>query len=287
MYKSILLILSIFFISCSNTKNKSTENIANTKKIDTLKYSYRGFNNGLILNLLSNENFEYQEYFYGCLGGGERKKVFGTYKFDKTNLTLIPSKIKLITYPMVRNDKPDTLKIDYGVDSLKIKTQYTIITWGNANYVLTEQFDVGWNTDKKNDYMRFSENYNSGAEPERSGRYLKDRQKDTLNVPLDLNQIPKKWRKLFLKNPLSAKIISSSKKIISGENGEFIYWILEIDKGTKDNVSKGMIFQTESGDCFFEIDSIGVNRSFTKAFPYMCSDENDLSIGAVFQTKWE
>ncbi|RBW62304.1 hypothetical protein DS884_01520 [Tenacibaculum sp. E3R01] len=287
MIKYIIFILSISFFGCSDIKNDSAKILINTEQIDTLKYSYSGFNNGLNLNLLSNGNFEYQEFVYGCTGGGENKKVTGKYKIDSSFLKLIPSKIKLLTYPMEFDGETETLETKYGIDSLKIKTEFNIVKWGNSSYLLSEQFDLGWSIEEKNDFIRFSENFNSGYEPSNSGRYLKNQQKDSLNKPLDLKQIPRKWRELFLISPLSVKIVKSTKKNRFSEGENQTYWILEIDKGKKDKVTKGMTFQTENGDAFFEIDSVRQNKSFSKAYNYNYSDEKYFNIGTVYQTKWK
>lgn len=287
MTKYIIFILLICVLGCSNNKNDSVKSATNIEKIDTLKYSYSGFNNGLRLNLLSNGDFEYQKYVYGCTGGGENKTVIGKYKIDSSHLNLIPSKIKLLTYPMESDGETVSLETKYGIDSLKIKTIFSIVKWGNSSYLLSEQFDLDWSIEEKNDFIRFSENYNSGYEPLDSGRYLKNEQTDSLNRPLDLKQIPKKWRELFLQKPLSTKIIKATKKKRFSEGENQTYWIIEIDKGKKDKVSKGMSFQTETGDAFFEIDSVGQNKSYSKAFNYNYSDEKDLALGTIYQTKWE
>src|SRR5690606_8592371 len=124
--KYIIIFISILIFSCSKYNSKSNNEKSNALNIDTLRYSYDGFNNGLRLDLLSDGRFMSEYYFFSCLGGGERKKVFGMYKLDSINLTLVPERIEFIEYPAEMKLKPKTTKMKYGVDSLKIKTEFKI-----------------------------------------------------------------------------------------------------------------------------------------------------------------
>ncbi len=71
-YIQILILFLIF--SCSNNKTKSNDKEFDTQNIDTLRYAYNGFNNGLQLDLLSDGRFINENYLFSCFGGGERKK---------------------------------------------------------------------------------------------------------------------------------------------------------------------------------------------------------------------
>ena len=203
-YNYILILLLIF--SCSNNKTKSNNEKNIIKDIDTLKFSYNGFNNGLQLDLLSDGSFINENYLFSCFGGGKRKKVFGTYKIDSLKLTLNPERIEFIEYPEDMELKPKTTKIKYGIDSLKIKTEFQVVKWENKKYLLSNFYDYGWSLDKENDYIRFADYLNSGLEPKSSGMYLVTEIKDTIKTEFDLKQIPEKWQGYFLKEPVSAKI---------------------------------------------------------------------------------
>lgn len=124
--KYITILILFLLYSCSNNKESSNTKIVH-QNIDTLSYKYHGFNNGLQLDLLSNGRFINENYLFSCTGGGERKKVFGTYKIDSSTLKLIPEKIEFIEYPMDRESKPVKTILNYGIDSLKIKTEFQII----------------------------------------------------------------------------------------------------------------------------------------------------------------
>lgn len=288
MNRHIIIILSIFIISCSNNKSSPKELL--TKKIDTLKYSYSGFNNGFELLLFSNEKFEFIDYVYGCTGGGRNKKVLGKYIIDSNKLTLIPENIELLITPFDSFEfEGNTKKIEtkYGPDSLKIKTKYDLINWGEYKYLLSEEFSL-IGKEHINDYHRFSKNYNSGYEPKNSGQYLKmvSKKMDTTTKELDLNSLPLKWRDLFLSEP----IISQVNKIIittSKRDNELKIWKVRINKGVKDNVRKGMKFTDESDNFSVKIDSVGEKNSFGLAYVYDFEDNINIKKGSELRTKWK
>ena len=215
--KYIQIIILFLIFSCTNNNSKSIEKGLDLQKIDTLTYKYNGFNYGLKLDLLSNGYFISENYIFSCFGGGERKKVYGTYKMDNQNLTLNPERIELIEYPEDLTSNAKTTKIKYGTNSLKIKTKFQMVTWENNQYLLSEHFDFQWNAEEENDYIRFANCLNNGLEPEISGVYLANKTNDTITSKFDVKQIPEKWQRFFLNEPVSAKI-KSIKRIEDPKN---------------------------------------------------------------------
>ena len=204
--KYIQIVILILIFSYSNNKSKSNDKVFDTRNIDTLRYSYHGFNNGLQLDLLSDGSFINENYLFSCFGGGEIKKVYGTYKIYGLRLTLYPERIELYEYPENMKLKPKTTKTKYGIDSLKIKSEFQVVKWENNKYLLSDYFDYGWNLNKENDYMRFADYINCGLEPETSGMYLVNKTSDSITSEFDLKQIPEIWQSYFLREPVSAKI---------------------------------------------------------------------------------
>ncbi len=282
-YINILLLFLIF--SCSNNKTKSNDEKNVMQNIDTLRYSYSGFNNGLRLDLLSDGRFINENYLFSCFGGGERKRVFGTYKMDSINLTLIPEKIELIEYPEKMELKPTKTQIKYGIDSLKIKTEFKVLNWETNKYLLSEFYDFGWSTDKENDFIRFADYVNNGFEPETSGMYLSKRSKDSVKSEFNIKKIPEKWQKYFLKEPITAKI-KSLKKITNPNDKEYFWWEIELDKGSKDGMNKRLSMNTEDDMIFFDIDSVLNNRSFGKYYMPDFTTEK-YPIGTELRTRWK
>ena len=282
-YIKILIIFLIY--SCSNDKRNSNSEKNVSQNIDTLRYSYRGFNNGLRLDLLSDGRFINEHYLFSCFGGGERKKAFGTYKMDSINLTLMPDKIELIEYPEDMELKPTKTQIDYGIDSLKIKTEFRVLNWETNQYLLSESFDFGWSTNKENDFIRFADYVNIGFEPETSGMYLSKRSKDSIKSEFDINKIPEKWRKHFLKEPVTAKI-QGLKKITDPNDEEHFWWEITLDKGSNNGMNKRLSMTTEDDMIFFDIDSVSNNKSFGKYYMPDFTAEK-YPIGTELRTKWK
>ena len=277
----------ILTFSCSEEKAKSTKDYAIVQKIDTLKYAYNGFNNGLKLDLLSDGSFINENYVFSCFGGGERKKVFGTYTMDSTQLTLFPEKVQFIEYFDEMESKPKLTKVPYGTDSLKIKTNFKILTWNKTKYLFSDSFDYGWEPDLENDFIRFADYLNSGLEPNDHGMYLVSENKEieVIENEFDLNQIPNDWRCYFLENPISAKTISIKKT-----NHPFIEesttWKVELNKGEDDGIMVGLSFEAEDGNFLMEITKVSKNRSYGY-FYYDELDDKNLPIGMELRTKWE
>ncbi|WP_452596739.1 hypothetical protein, partial [Pontimicrobium sp. MEBiC01747] len=255
--------------------------------IDTLKYSYNGFNYGLRLDLLSNGTFVNENYSLSCFGDGERKRVFGTYKMHNTTLILLPKQIELIEYHEDMRLKPKKRKIPYGPDSLKIKTVFKAINWNNIKYLISEEFDYSWDLKLENDYIRLANCLNSGLEPKVHGKYLVCENNITVNSngEFDTNQIPEKWKKNFLKEPITLKIENIVQKTMTGYGEEYSIYVVKLNKGENQLVQKGMLFENEDNMFWIKIDSTTQNSSYGHSTLY---DENEdiYPVGTILKTKW-
>lgn len=277
-----ILLISLIF-SCKNRNYISDSN----EIIDTLKYSYKGFNNGGSLYLLNNGEFIHTKYVYGCTGGGEIKQIFGEYKREKSDLKLIEKRIELEILPFDLNEKSEILRLNFVPDSLKLNNEFKIINWNNFEYLLSENITEGWSLRELNDFDRFSDNYNSGYEPKNSGMYLRMQvDSNKTNEKLNLNQIPTKWRNLFLQEPIKTKIVDFRKKREIIENEDYIYWLVEIDKGTNQKIRKYLDFKRKNEYTLFTIDSVLENKSYIKVYDHTFQNEMDLKIGEELRTKW-
>ena len=277
-----ILLISLIF-GCKNRTSFSDSN----ETIDTLKYSYKGFNNGGSLYLLNNGKFIHTKFVYGCTGGGEIKQIFGNYKRDKSNLILNEKRIELEKLPIDFSEKSEFLKLNSVPDSLKLNNKFKIINWNNFEYLLSENITEGWSYRELNDFDRFSDNYNSGYEPENSGMYLRRRADSVkMNEKLNLNQVPTKWRDLFLQEPIKAKIVGFKKKVEIIEKEDYEYWLVEIDKGKKQKIRKFLDFKRRNEYNLFTIDSVLENKSFIKIYDHTFQNKMDLKIGEELRTKW-
>lgn len=277
------ILVLFFLISCKNSFKETNQSV----KIDTLVYSYKGFNNGGSLELLSNGNFIQTKYVFGCTGGGEIKKIFGVYSKDSSNVILQEKSINLELLPIEFEGKSKIINLNIVPDSLKLSSNFKIIRWNNFEYLLSEKITEGWSLRELNDFHRFSENYNSGYEPEDSGMYLRMRMKNSKTEDkLNIEQIPIKWRELFLEKPLKTRIMGFSKKTEIIEDEIYIYWLIEIDKGKNQKVRRFLDFKRKDEYNLFTVDSVLENKSFIKVYDHSFPNKMDLKVGEELRSKW-
>lgn len=285
-----LLIFFLLCCCCQKEKSSVKSGLA-SEKIDTVKYAYDGFNMGHKLDLLTNGNFISNNYLFSCFGGGQRTEVWGRFEIKNAELKLFPEKVKFTEYSDDLVPKPITMVYNYHSDSLEFKTNYSIIQWNGLEYLLSSEFDQEdlpeLGLKKENDFIRLADYYNSGIEPEEHGIYLvqKGQRSDSINWNLDLNQIPMKWRSIFLEEPISAKILNIE-KVNHPLDPSRSTWFVEINKGSKDNINKSLRFQGKDGNYLMNITRITNSRSYGY-FYYEELDHDDLPIGMELRTKWK
>jgi len=287
----IIFGIALVLNSCKNDATKSF-NLNDYAVNDTVIFVYDGFNYQLKLWLTKENNFRYGYFTRGCMGGGEMEIVWGKYVQNGTKLTLMPDSLSFVDFPFNCHDSVSkVLRLKYGIDSLKIKTEYDIIQWKNTLYLISPQKDrefrthstlflIGFDIDsvfnERTDYHEFAHYYNSGLEP-KEGRYL------TLTInnidtstcpPLDISQIPNEWKHLFLEKPIEATIMDITTGHIKYENDDY-GWILSIqededngyiyklvlDKGKKDNIRIGLVFYDKMGEKYVKIIDVEEDKS--------------------------
>ncbi|MCG2432109.1 hypothetical protein [Aequorivita xiaoshiensis] len=281
-------LILLFILSCSNKQSSETKK--NAIKIDTISYTYHGFNHHRKLELLSNKDFIRFESVASCFGDARIEKHFGKYELTDSTLTLNPEKVELTVYSSFPEEKDRKDTLQYGADSLKINTSFQIFEWKNKEYLLSEKYDSLRNYDFRNDYEKFAYYYNIGEEPNVSGKYLTRIKKDTtINIAWNINKIPKEYQNDFLKKPISVKIVDR-KKIVEKDDydpgSELVSWYIKIDKGKEDGIKKGFHFTTEDDEYFIDIDSVQSKVSFGKCYIYNM-DEQYFRIGTEMRTKWK
>jgi len=274
------LIIIVVLFSLINCVNKNTQ-ITTEKLNDTLIYNYKGFNNGMKLYLLGNK-FKYEQFSYGCTGGGESSNITGKFKISKNKLHLEPDSVKIKVLEFDSHSKFKTYNLKYKNDSLKIKTEYDIINWNNIQYLISSQKNENFRTHqqiltidydidsvlyKRNDYHELADFVNWGDEPKEHGRYLTQIKKDVdTTKKFEINKIPKKWRNLFLEYPVIAKITKfgtekRSYEYFENDIEEYYVNIVTLNKGSEDKVRVGMMFFNKSNEKFIKIISVSKNNS--------------------------
>ncbi|WP_298248392.1 hypothetical protein [uncultured Christiangramia sp.] len=286
MKKIFLILIVLITCSCSEQKQNHTKNL-NTL-VDTTFYKAEGFNMRLKLDLLSNDKFTFETSLFSCFGGGEKRKFYGSYLKSKDKIKLKPENVEIEIYPEDSPMENPTIKnLPYGLDSLRIKTNFKIVNWNKNEYLLSNENLSFFGFEENNtDYDQFAYYYNIGSEPDENGWYLvhKREKKDTNEVNLDLNQIPPKYRKQFLNKPIVAKITDIKNIPETQYEGE--HWLITVNKGKNDGVNKNIIFQTENMEMFIEPDSIFENTTIGKSYLYNFKKEK-YPVGTILKTKWE
>jgi len=295
--KPITIIIIVLFLSSFKRDFGEPRTMNNFTQNDTTTYSYEGLNYGLKLKLIANEKFVYEFYIRGCTGGGESEKVTGTYIRDKFRITLKPDSIYFSILPFNNTETHQNFKLRYGVDSLRIKTIYNIINWGNTIYLVSPEkdssfrshpvialidFDIKSVLDERNDYHAFADFFNSGLEPESHGRYL-TRETDTMNKSnypeFDISQILDEWKWLFLTKPVEATIIKASTERRKYDNVYHTVNKVILNKGKRDNIRIGIEFFDKSKTKYIKIIDIEEDK---------CTGvtQDDFSKDEIVSTNW-
>lgn len=283
MRKIFQIIFLIIILGCKDKVSSSQKDIS----IDTLSYSYHGFNHHRELFLLSNKKFTLIESSASCFGDYKIYRHFGTYKENDSTISIHPKKVEIETFSTIM--ELDTIyKIPYS-DSLKVKTTYQKFKWNDKQYLLSEQMDSIVYPEFRNDYEEFAYSYNIGEEPGESGNYLTRKIKsiDSLIEPIKLEKIPKQYRDQFLEEPISAKIIDRKKLLFEDEyeDNELTKWRVKLNKGSEDGLRKGMYLTTSDSEFFIFIDSISTNNSYGECYVYNI-EEKYSKIGTEMKTRW-
>lgn len=284
MKQLFLIIIFLSLLACSKNKNESihTQNLI---KLDTVHYSNKGFNDFLVLDLMSNNTFNYKDYWSGCTGGGEMKDFYGRYQIIEDKLILKADSALIRYTPFDRHDNPIITKVFKIDDTLKFKTKYQILKWNNTTYLLSEQIDnriQNYKSDIHNDFERFADYYNSGYEPKRHGRYLyKTTDSVSKNENLDTQLFPKKYRDLIFKEPLIVNISDITKMKIEDNEYDNEHWRIEINKGKSASIYRGLTLSDKSDNIHLVIDSITPNSSFGSIY-----NNEYLKKGLELRSKW-
>jgi len=259
--KFVFLFSLILIYGCKDKSVQNDQIDSTSIKIDTTTYFISGFNYGNYLHLASDNQFIQHEYIFGCMGGGKRVKTFGSFQLDSTKLRLSPKRIKYLNYLEYFDGEIEVTELPYGIDSLAIKTDYDIIKWHNQKYLLSNKMDTLWNGMITNDYLSFIDSYNQGVGI--NGIYGVFKLRNRSNIEpvqeFESSQIPKKWRKFLLSEPIKAKILSIEK--LPGVDHHENRFLIKIDKGNKDGVHARLQFISADFQINFKPTSIDYNKS--------------------------
>ena len=285
----IILKIATLLLMLSCADHRSAQSQESTHAIDTISYSYHGFNHHRKLDLLSNQEFIRFESMTSCFGDLRTEKHLGTYTWKDSTLYLNPKKVEVFIKSNFLQETERKYSLAYGADSLKIKTDFRLFEWKNKEYLLSEKEDSLMPLDLTNDYLQFAYYYNSGAEPEESGNYLTRVKKDTtVTISWDSERIPKKYRGNFLNEPISVIIVDREKEVEEDaldSTYELVNWHIKLNKGADAGITRGLHFTTKDNRFFIDIDSVKPQVSYGRCYIYNM-EEQFFRIGTEMRTQW-
>jgi hypothetical protein len=266
-----LVIFLLFFNPININAFSLFENKSNVNHCDSISFSYGTSEKFYNLILVDNISFRYIFIFSDTL-----KLVYeisGTYTIFEKKILLNP--ISIITHSQSKKNHINNAfqKTDYNVSSIKIKTNYDIIKYGNKIYLVSpensEEFRIynpphfpineiyKYKNIKTNDYYDLAQVFNRGLNIDSPLPFLQ-RTIDsiqTIHLDFDLSQIPNEFQDWFLNKSITASIVKcdschtsqSLSKFLCDEFIEFpIYifpiYIIELDKGISSKIRPGIQF---------------------------------------------
>jgi hypothetical protein len=266
MQKNLKIIVIIIMMSCS-PENRVVREVSGT-------YNISGFNSHVKLEVRDNGTFTHEADLWSCVGGGDVRRIHGSYRIEDSILTLVPESLVNVTYRgFDKSDfKKDSAKY-YSSDSTYLKKEYHIFRWDKSIYLLSEENFNAWGFEShENDFEKFSNYYNSGYEPGRSGSYfVRNSNGSEHSRKLDTEKLPARFRRRFLKQPIVAEIVEVTKIKIAGDSGvSQLVNSYKINRGKRDGVMEKMDFYGNDGCCIIRIAETGDTSSVGHI--YLCYD---------------
>ncbi len=264
---------------------------SSAQHIDTLTFTSKGFNSRHYIKLASDSTFVDEQRWASCLSGGGAQKIYGQYTSKNGKYTFSPKHVEQFDYIELAdgNDITEVREFKYHKDSVlfEIPSNYHLVEWKQEQYLLSEN-NLFERYAIEHDFVKFAKFFNSESRGFKlDGHFLihELETSDSEFPKFDFNQIPKKWRHYFLKEPLRATITDIVPLDHKDNDSDGQYWMVEINKGTDDLVYEGLYFSDK--DSFIDIttDSISEHKSY--GVVYLFSDENsNNAIGRQLRTKW-
>lgn len=290
MAKILILLLALSVLSCCEEKNVKENNLG-PQCIDTLDYSWYGFNSFESLYLLSDGRFILNTGSFSCSEAGMTQNIRGNYKKSNATLSLFPERIETKQYyfGIAVGVLPWKTESPYGLVFSGIETKYSIIRWGRIDYLLSPTFRHG--NKKHNDFINFAHDLNAGINPENyiSRNYFAGRNYviDTSKIVFDFKQIPEEYLKYFLQKNIEVKIekIDETRITYSFLDRDDIIYTIQINKGEKDGIFDGLSFTTRDGEFCFAADSILPHKSFGKSWG-TSNRPRPFRVGTKLRNRW-
>lgn len=265
--RAILYILVIIIaISSFHFVTKQDPEIVPVDSTIFAKYKKGYKESGVNLTLNDNWTFSYEKYNYSdCIEVGKPvgwiSKYTGKFRADSNKILLIPEwliEIELLNYG---SNILDSLKYSE-IDSIRIKTEFTIVKWTGNIYLLSEEKSRDLRFRTKNDFEKFADNYNSGSEPRWNEDYFCKRMNKERSEPINKNQIPPMWRDYFVDSIITLVVADIEENIAFDSLFYSQINSYELKGGKSAGVKEGMTFYGKDGCCIIKIMIVDQDKSY-------------------------
>ena len=260
-------------------------------KNDSIVFSYKTETKIFDLILWKNLDFQYNCIFTWQDTIQHFYTITGTYLLSDTKLFLKPIAIRSYSKTIKGNDKQNCTELNYNSSDFKIKTIYDIIIWEDKAFLISpenlDEFKIYHLPDmieyilffnKKgfhiNDYYLLAQYINRGYTTFYNLPFLNKTIDSCFSISanFDLSQIPKPFKGWFETSQISANVtkcdscnpsIPLCAIFMEKEIGIPLY-IIELNKGSFDNIELGTIFYYDHAKKIFIVEvkekkSIGIS----------------------------
>ena len=211
--KKINCFLAIIFLFINYSFSNNIEEETSLSKGIKRKFILKEFNQNISIYLREDFSFTNCYFSKGCVGGYIINMVFGEYKIDGNHIAFIPKKmLRDEGFFLTDFTKKDIDTVDYYYsDSTKIQLNYWHIKKDSFEFLLSEaefnEFDECFM--KSSNFIALANLYNSNIEGEICYSVFCNID-TTINIRTILSKenIPEKFHKLFLDNPIEIDIKS-------------------------------------------------------------------------------
>ncbi len=281
MRKFVLLLLLL--ISCHQKDEAAYDQVIGT-------YQMYGFNLSTSLTLEASGNFIHERSVFSCLGGGDVKKIKGTFHVNDNKVLLNP---EYVIDEILDGYKPYTIVSSDSLpfqlsDTIYIIKEYNIFTWDSLTYLMSEaQYsDWGGYPRDENDYERLANDFNAGYKNYFKGPYFfKGPKENPPQSKLSIDRLPSRYQKRFLQTPITGKVLQTKDIEMVKFNEPRMVHQYQINRGRKDGVMERMVFHGIDGDCQIRITQ--VDETTCVGWAYKRIDyPNDCKKGCRVSTSW-
>ena len=250
--KNNLFLSVLSFILLSNISGQNNDQIFD-------EYYYSGFHTGAKIILDPDYTFIYSLSSFSCVVDLKKgassttlTEIVGTYKVDGNSIKLNPTRYFNKNY---QNEKYVLLNKD-SILKKGFITEYEFCSDRQQKFIFRKNLSSIYYLKEHNDFINLANHYNSTGDFYRGELWSNMKQDELRSAEIDFKKVfPEKWKHLILDTIIITNVISidSLNEIIGGRNKKI--YSLNLNKGKKDGIFKGMKLYGQCPECIKEKNS--------------------------------